>query len=435
MFQLVGMRFHATLLVCLLVPLSGCMDEGAMPDGEVTDAGGATQETESPQTGQSPEAQPPTDPGGLPAEPTGPEPAVQPELNPNMAYQVIEGTYTGDTRIVFTVTDASMTIIHNETVLELDNSTGTLVVPNAAPGPHEVVVRVSHDTNETELRIPYDVWGERPAWFDEEPTDDHTLRPGTRTSGCTSNFLYHYKHYRYFLGSAAHCNDGTNPMDGEPSDYCGNALPDKLGTLAWIQGIGEDFTLDENKGTLAFHGWASITPVRDQYPEAWCSAFDFALIEIPAHAYHKMHPKGFGIIGDVTGVADCSQWGGSFASPQMREVKAYGRSTFRGGMVPQLDDPDDVRNDKQGWYLYPAYEGMKCTYWFATPGIFGDSGGPASTMDGKAIGVAATINTLLVPSANDYTNIALSLQTMQDIEGWAPSILGTVPLPTDAPPG
>ena len=31
------------------------------------------------------------------------------------------------------------------------------------------------------------------------------IRPGVNVGGCTSNFLFHYNHSRYFLGTAGHC--------------------------------------------------------------------------------------------------------------------------------------------------------------------------------------------------------------------------------------
>ncbi len=413
-------RTLALALLFVTLTLSGCLQTGSDATDSTSQTatdGGITSELEPSEHGSGDDS-----PDGLSTNSTRPNGSIEPT---KLTITVDEPAAGHPAQITIVAAGDPVTIRYRDQNLSSDAGPMVFHVPTTTPGQYNVSLKVANSTMAWSESVAFDAWGERPGWFDEEPTDEHTVRPGTRSNGCTTNFLYHYKHFRYFIGSAAHCADGDNPMPGDAADYCGNRIPDQLGTPIWIEGLGP-FGEPDTEGTLAYHGWASISPVRDQYPEPWCPANDFALLEIPPHHWHKMHPKGYGIIGDVTGIDDCSQWGGSMGDFAMVPVKAYGRSSLRHPDVfvsSNANGPDHPADDKTGYFLHPAFDGMKCTYYFATPAIFGDSGGPVSSMDGKALGAAATINSLFYPGANDYTNIYLALQLMEDIEGWAPEIV------------
>jgi hypothetical protein len=58
-----------------------------------------------------------------------------------------------------------------------------------------------------------------------DPTAQTGLRPGVPSSVCTTNFIFHYKWYRFFVGSAAHCVD-----DLDINDVCSAKPTGRIGS-------------------------------------------------------------------------------------------------------------------------------------------------------------------------------------------------------------
>ncbi len=276
---------------------------------------------------------------------------------------------------------------------------------------HNLTIRAEDGGRVAEASAIVDAWMPRPASFDQESTPDHQIRPGIRSSACTTNFLFTYQYERYFLGSAAHCVDESG--DGTANGCANVSMP--IGSEEWLEG---DF-----QAILAYSAWESMNRV-DEQDENNCRGNDFALLEIPEEWHHLVHPKAHGIVGHVKGLGDCRNMQDLAHDPQHGyTLHAYGRSSLRSG-AHILSEPDREVDDKRGIFMADTYGGNSCRVYLLTQGIPGDSGGPLATVHGYALGAASTIS--LAGGSNNYVNIAAALELMHEYEGWSVSIVPSI---------
>lgn len=250
-----------------------------------------------------------------------------------------------------------------------------------------------------------DVWGE-PIEFPAEPAG-HRLRPGIQSQVCTTNYLFHYKYYRYFIGTAAHCMGNGVSLEGECRT---NAACEPR-----IENLEFGF-----KATHAYNSYQAQTEFGGGSGQN-----DFGLFEISPEYYANMHPKVHGIVGHVKGLGDCRTLDPSPAfggSGTELEIIGYGRSSLRHGLG-LTSAPDRQWDDKIGEFLVADNGGFQCHVYMATPGIPGDSGGPIATADHYALGAASTVTLYPTTGSNHYTNIAAALEYMETNLGWKPELL------------
>lgn len=206
-----------------------------------------------------------------------------------------------------------------------------------------------------------------PGW---PPIDEATVRPGVRVSvgngTCTSNFVFQGPLNRsLYLGTAAHCAFDEEPLVGEPADIARG----------------------EASGTVAYVGWTvNAQPV----------GHDFALIEIDASDRDKVHPAVRHWRGP-TGLSDPPSAGD--------EVLVYGNSTASPwAFVPEL-------RPGRGVILVSQERSFRVVT--ALPGYLGDSGAPALSRGGQALGLLSYIETTVVGPTNLYTLLGPALEDVR----------------------
>ncbi len=400
-----------TILVLVMLALAGCVAPAVEP---TTDA---------------PVQEPVADPIPIETPPPAPEPVVEPEPQPEpepetapaLTAVIANATLTGpagpfkagDTATYTLSVDFNTTGTYTWKILNrsaaIEGNSATITFNDTRDDVEFQVTGQNTITNTTSV----EVWGLRPAWFDEEPTSEMLIRPGVISSACTTNFLYTYQYERFFLGTAAHCIDDDT---GVTDNTCGGHTK-PTGSPERFFHRGSSWTVPAK---IAFSSWLSMQEAgwNSDTHLSECKGNDFGLIEVLEEHWPIMHPKGFGIIGHVTGMTDCRGWGGSLNSPESIPVKAYGRSSLRADR-----GPESPQNNKEGYYIYEDGSGYQCTYYLLTPGIPGDSGGPLADMEGRALGVASTVALAPDTGSNDYTNIAAALETMLALDGWVVDIV------------
>ncbi len=251
--------------------------------------------------------------------------------------------------------------------------------------------------------VSFDVWGE-PIEFGAP--GDEWLRPGVHSSVCTVNFLFHYKWYRFFIGSAAHCVD-----DLDINEVCQAAPTGRIGR-------GETLTNHANTEStkdvwVAYHSWITMDRVRESSGST-CSGNDFALLELGPDAQKVMHPAGL-FFGGPTALAEAPYGSGT-------RLFGYGASNLHGNVGVGYPGQEAV-NHKEGVALGPNNAGFSQHVYFAVPGVPGDSGGPAYGPGGEALGAASTITLYPTTGSNHYTVIEKALQYMEEHEGWRPELI------------
>lgn len=257
--------------------------------------------------------------------------------------------------------------------------------------------------------ITFDVWG-TPIQFNDEPTAEQDIRPGIQSEVCTTNYIFHYKWQKMYLGSAAHCMDKNDEPDNPECKVTESTIGDN-------ESVEGGHTL-----THAYSSWTTMNRVEECF-----GANDFGLFEIPEDLWPRVHPKAHGIVGHVNGLGDCRTlpaafgFGGDPDTPYT-DIVGYGRSSLRHGVVV-AGEPDTIHDDKEGVFLAADSQEFQCHVYLFTPGIPGDSGGPLATADGFALGAASTVTVYPTPGSNHYTNIAKALEFMQEHEGWAPELV------------
>lgn len=396
--------FVAIVLLC--ASLAGCVGD-LEPDATANPSAAA--ETASSSSSAAPRSASPQAPAAASAKPTAVAPAAEERDAPLAAELTLSRNATlhtfGQARIVVNK-DALLSL--NGTVYELTAGTSLLDLPLLGPGHHRLpwMVAVGRDFVEGSLDVA--VVGV-PLVFPAEPTASHTIRPGILSEKCTTNFIFHHLHLRYFIGSAAHC------VDKDANGGSCEATQSRIGDSEALEfGV---------TGTHAYSSWTSMNRLGVGAGNE-CDGNDFALIEIDPADWNKIHPKSHGVVGHVTGLGDCRDLPGGLAgtTPTGADVVAYGRSNIRGGVVVQWQ-PDHPADDKEGNLMAADNGGLSCYVYLATPGVPGDSGGPLSTPDGQALGAASTITLYPTAGSNHYTNIAAALEKMRDYEGWAPELV------------
>jgi hypothetical protein len=210
------------------------------------------------------------------------------------------------------------------------------------------------------------------------------IRPGiaTETSGapCTANFVFTDAADHVYLGQAAHCAEPDAETD---TNQCtASSLP--LGTPVTLVGSGVT-------GSVAYSSRLAMRAHGEKDP-AICAANDFALIRIPDDQASLVNPS-VPVFGGPAGVAPPTVGSGE-------RVYAYGNSNLRGG-VAQLSPQEGVGlvSDEAGWYHL---------VYLLTPGVPGDSGGPALDAQGRALGVVTAFN-FVPPASNGLTDLGHAL--------------------------
>lgn len=210
------------------------------------------------------------------------------------------------------------------------------------------------------------------------------IRPGiaTETAGapCTANFVFTDAADHVYIGQAAHC---AEPDDETDTNQC-TAQSRPIGTLVTLVGSGVT-------GSLAYSSRLAMRAAGEKDP-ATCAANDFALVRIPDDQASLVNPT-VPVFGGPTGAATAAVGTGD-------RVYAYGNSNLRGG-IEQLSPQQGVAlvSDEPGWYHL---------VYLLTPGIPGDSGGPALDAQGRALGVVTALN-VVPPVSNGLTDLAHAL--------------------------
>ncbi len=249
--------------------------------------------------------------------------------------------------------------------------------------------------------LRFDVWGEPIEW--SAPTSQQWLRPGAQTvhdgSQCTVNFLFHYKWYRFFIGSAAHCIESI-----DLNSICGTKPTNVIGKTATVRSHGGASAAT----TIAYSSWVTM----HNKGGGSCPDNDFALYELGPEAQKHMHPAVYHL-GGPTALADDGYGTGAV-------LYGFGASGLRGNQGIAYPGQDAV-NAKRGLSL--GTSGYYQQVYYATPGIPGDSGGPALGPNGEALGAASVIYYAPVTGSNGYTLVPDALQYMREREGWAPQLV------------
>jgi hypothetical protein len=210
------------------------------------------------------------------------------------------------------------------------------------------------------------------------------IRPGiaTDTAGnpCTTNFVFTDAARHVYLGYAAHCA----APDGETDTNSCTASSLPLGTPVTLVGSGVT-------GTLAYSS-RLVMQANGEKDAPTCVANDFALIRIPDDQANLVNPT-LPVFGGPLGVSTATVGPGD-------RVYAYGNSNLRGG-VEELSPQQGfgLVSDDPGWYHL---------VYLLTPGIPGDSGGPALDADGRALGVITALN-FVPPASNGLTDVGHAL--------------------------
>ncbi len=340
-----------------------------------------------------------------PGQPVAPAPVVSPAPS---AYNVTlpNGEPTAGEAVLLQLEGPSepgrWTIWAGEQVYSLDfnGAPAMLEVPTESAGAQQWGWLVETDEDHYGM-LEFDIWGVPIEW--SEPTSEQWLRPGAQTifdgAQCTVNFLYHYKWYRFFIGSAAHCID-----DVDINDVCGSKPSVELGR----QPVVESFGGDSVRTKIAYSSWLTM----HEKGGGSCPANDFALYELGPEAQKHMHPKAY-FFGGPTALAEDGYATGT-------TLYGFGATGLRGNQGIAYPG-QDVVNAKRGASL--GVNGFYQQVYYATPGISGDSGGPAFGPGGEALGAASVIYTYPAAGSNGYTIISKALDYMEKKEGWAPDLV------------
>ena len=218
------------------------------------------------------------------------------------------------------------------------------------------------------------------------------IRPGiaTETGGapCTSNFVFTDAADHVYLGQAAHC-----AQTGDEPDNNGCTSPSlPLGTPVTL--VGADVT-----GTMAYSSRLAMQ-ANGEKETGVCFANDFALIRIPDDQASLVNPT-LPVFGGPVGIATAPVRSGD-------RIHAYGNSNLRGG-IAQLSPQEGigVLSDEPGWYHL---------VYLITPGVPGDSGGPALDAQGRALGVVTALN-FFPPASNGLTDLGHALAYARKYSG------------------
>jgi hypothetical protein len=199
--------------------------------------------------------------------------------------------------------------------------------------------------------------------------EDKQIRPGVLVEGCTSNFLYHSNHTRYFLGVAAHCflEEAT---DG---NFCGVPPTTSVGAAVTVEGRDG---IDEYPATLSYNS-ATAMDENGETSEELCRGNDFALVELAADTMAQVHPAVI-YYGGPTALQDAELAAGS-------ATYSFGSSTLRtaSGFVHH-----ELLGPQEGKVL--NYEYGNRFIWTDSPArISGDSGTGLLSTNGAAVAVAS----------------------------------------------
>lgn len=216
-----------------------------------------------------------------------------------------------------------------------------------------------------------------PGW----PTlSEATLRPGIWAEGCTMNFVFRSPDNRsLYFGLAAHCVTDVE--------------------------IGESVELaqGEGSGRLVYSSW------KTSGDDPWQGENvhnDFALLRVDDADRPLVHPA-VEHFGGPAGIASPPEQGD--------RVWTYGNTSFRS-VVPGGDTLDP----REG--VVQASRNESTAAYFAPPSIRGDSGSPAMTGDGKALGTMSTLNHVWTdrlpdappPGSNTVSNLGYALDYLHE---------------------
>ncbi len=227
-----------------------------------------------------------------------------------------------------------------------------------------------------------------PGW---PPVEQATIRPGvTIASGsCTANFVFHSLDNRtLFIGTAAHCFPDAEI--GDPVEVAGGAVQGRLAYSSFL-------AMEENGDSIGGN--------------------DLALVELLDEARDRVHPAMLSF-GGPTGIAETAAPGD--------QVFAHGNSTARPDATPGQAGPREGVVTEHGTWTTGVY--------FAGPGVPGDSGSPAITADGQALGVVITFEVAPQPASNNLANLDAALgyanehmDESVELATWPPTEDGSLP--------
>jgi hypothetical protein len=227
-----------------------------------------------------------------------------------------------------------------------------------------------------------------PRWADPAVADIYPgTNLGTNSSGCSSNFLFTSVDNRHiYLGTADHCVL-VSGVDGIPChDF--QSLPLGSPILLWHVGpLNENATILNITGTLAYSSALTMKDVHEDPNSQACSSNDFALIELPLNAQHRITPA-VPTFATPTSIANASD------IKLLDPMVGYGASGNYLGFQQFYPRHGYVsiapKNTTVASGVEPATEwGFTVTMY--PPGIFGDSGGLVMTSNNGAAGVIVSI--------------------------------------------
>lgn len=221
---------------------------------------------------------------------------------------------------------------------------------------------------------------EPPTW---PPLDQARIRPGVEmTMGnaqCTAAFvLSSPDNATLYVATASHCVGGLS-----------------LGDPVAIGGVN-------GAGTVAYCSWLYTEGADDDdvCPDSddgfVLNSNDLALIEVRPQHRGTVHPAML-VFGGPTGLASSASTG--------THVLTYGDSGLR---------PGDAADPREGYVLSSST--WTTTTYFAPPSLPGDSGSPAVTASGSAVGVLSGL-AVVPPGANTFVNLDAALAFAEDRAG------------------
>lgn len=225
------------------------------------------------------------------------------------------------------------------------------------------------------------------------PLDWATVHPGvllvTDGKGCTANFVFTDAAKHFYIGQAAHC---AASGDVDSFDGCLDAT-NPLGTEVRIAG-------SEVTGTLAYTSWGTMQAVGEA-DEVTCRSNDFALVRLPDSVATTLNPS-VPFFGGPSALSTADVGTGD-------NVYSYGNSSFRFG-IHEL-------SPKQGLVLDSSDDGWIIECYFLLPVIPGDSGSAVLDDQGRALGVASSLNVVPHPASNGIVSLAKALAYAQKHSG------------------
>lgn len=234
-------------------------------------------------------------------------------------------------------------------------------------------------------------------WADIDPSDasewpaleDARIRPGVTIGqvDCTTNFVFRSPdNASLYIGSAAHCFDEHD-----------------VGVMLTIADIPD-------AGRIVYCSWGAMprhqgpgcgyTPVDDP-GQAHTQDNDLLLAEIRPDLRHLVHPA-MRYWGGPTGITEEIQEGD--------RVLMYGNSSLRHLGIERVPD---TTNPEEG-YVFEKTSAWKTCAHMVGPGVLGDSGSPARTGDGDALGILRTLES---NAANGFVNLAPALGFLHNETG------------------